>query len=36
VELERLGALSLVRDRVEDGRFSDGTVDELFAAADAR
>jgi hypothetical protein len=34
-ELERLGALQLVRDRLDDGRFTEGTVDELFAAADA-
>lgn len=34
-ELERLGALRLVRDRLRDGRFTDGSVDELFAAADA-
>lgn len=34
-ELERLGAIQLVRDRLDDDRFTDGTVDELFAAADA-
>lgn len=34
-ELERLGALKLVRDRLDDGRFTEGSVDELFAAADA-
>ncbi len=34
-ELERLGALQLVRERLDDGRFSEGTVDELFTAADA-
>lgn len=34
-ELERLGALRLVRDRIRDARFTEGTVDELFAAADA-
>lgn len=33
-ELERLGAVQLVRDRLDDGRFTEGTVDELFAAAD--
>jgi PHD/YefM family antitoxin component YafN of YafNO toxin-antitoxin module len=33
-ELERLGAVSLVSDRLADGRFLEGTVDELFAAAD--
>jgi hypothetical protein len=33
-ELERLGAVRLVRDRLRDGRFTEGTVDELFAAAD--
>lgn len=33
-ELERLGAVALVRDRLGDGRFTEGTVDELFAAAD--
>lgn len=34
-ELERLGAIRLVRARLADGRFSEGTVDDLFAAADA-
>ena len=33
-ELERLGATQLVRDRMDDSRFTEGTVDELFAAAD--
>jgi hypothetical protein len=33
-ELERLGAISLVADRLADGRFIEGTVDDLFAAAD--
>lgn len=33
-ELERLGALRLASERLDDGRFSEGTVDELFAAAD--
>ena len=33
-ELERLGALALVRDRLADSRFSQGTVDDLFAAVD--
>jgi len=33
-ELERLGALALVRDRLADGRFSEGTVEDLFAAVD--
>jgi hypothetical protein len=33
-ELERRGALRLVRERLDDGRFSEGTVDDLFAAAD--
>jgi PHD/YefM family antitoxin component YafN of YafNO toxin-antitoxin module len=33
-ELERLGALQLVRDRLGDGRFSEGTVDELFDVVD--
>ena len=33
-ELERLGAVALVRDRLRDDRFSEGTVDELFAAVD--
>jgi PHD/YefM family antitoxin component YafN of YafNO toxin-antitoxin module len=33
-ELERLGALAMVRDRIADGRFSEGTVDDLFAAVD--
>lgn len=33
-ELERLGALQLVRDRLDDGRFSEGTVDDLFDAID--
>lgn len=32
-ELERLGALGLVRERLDDARFTDGTVDDLFAAA---
>jgi hypothetical protein len=35
-ELERLGALQLARQRLADDRFSEGTVDELFAAADAQ
>lgn len=34
-ELERLGAMRLVRERLDDDRFSEGTVDDLFAAADA-
>ncbi len=34
-ELERLGAMQVVRDRLEDGRFTEGTVEDLFAAADA-
>jgi PHD/YefM family antitoxin component YafN of YafNO toxin-antitoxin module len=33
-ELERLGALQVVRDRLADGRFSEGSVDDLFAAVD--
>ncbi|MEX0705771.1 MAG: hypothetical protein WD041_04065 [Nitriliruptoraceae bacterium] len=33
-ELERLGAVALVRDRLADRRFSEGTVDDLFAAVD--
>jgi hypothetical protein len=33
-ELERLGALALVRERIADGRFSEGTVDDLFTAVD--
>ena len=33
-ELERLGALAMVRDRLADHRFSEGTVDDLFAAVD--
>lgn len=33
-ELERLGAVAMVRDRLADERFSEGTVDELFAAVD--
>lgn len=33
-DLERLGAIRLVRERLADGRFIEGTVDELFAAAD--
>lgn len=33
-ELERLGAVAIVRDRLADGRFSEGTVDDLFAAVD--
>jgi len=33
-ELERLGAVAMVRDRLADDRFSEGTVDELFAAVD--
>ena len=33
-ELERLGAVALVRDRLVDGRFSGGTVDDLFGAVD--
>jgi hypothetical protein len=33
-ELERLGATQLVRDRLADDRFTEGTVDELFTAAD--
>ena len=32
-ELERLGAVAMVRDRLADDRFSEGTVDDLFAAA---
>lgn len=32
-ELERLGTIAMVRDRLADGRFSEGTVDDLFAAA---
>lgn len=34
-ELERLGAMQLAGDRLADGHFTDGTVEELFAAADA-
>lgn len=34
-ELDRLGAVQLVRERLAAGRFSEGTVDDLFAAADA-
>ena len=33
-ELERLGAVAMVRDRLADDRFSDGTVDEFFATVD--
>lgn len=33
-DLERLGAISLVTDRLADGRFVEGTVDELFAATE--
>lgn len=33
-ELERLGVLRLVRERLDDGRFSEGTVDDLFTAAE--
>jgi hypothetical protein len=33
-ELERLGALAMVRGRLADNRFSEGTVDDLFAAVD--
>jgi len=33
-ELERLGAVAIVRDRLADDRFSEGTVDDLFAAVD--
>jgi PHD/YefM family antitoxin component YafN of YafNO toxin-antitoxin module len=33
-DLERLGALAMVRDRLADDRFSEGTVDDLFAAVD--
>jgi hypothetical protein len=33
-ELERLGALEMVRDRLGDGRFSEGTVDDLLDAVD--
>ena len=33
-ELERLGAVATVHDRLADGRFSEGTVDDLFAAVD--
>lgn len=33
-ELERLGAVAIVRDRLADGRFSQGTVDDLFGAVD--
>ncbi len=33
-DLERLGALAMVRDRLADGRYSEGTVDDLFAAVD--
>jgi PHD/YefM family antitoxin component YafN of YafNO toxin-antitoxin module len=33
-ELERLGALAMVRERMADGRFSEGTVEDLFAAVD--
>jgi PHD/YefM family antitoxin component YafN of YafNO toxin-antitoxin module len=35
-ELERLGAIALVHDRLADGRFSEGTVDDLFEAVDER
>ncbi len=34
-ELERTGAIAVVSDRLADGRFSEGTVDDLFAAVDA-
>jgi len=33
-ELERLGAVAIVRDRLANDRFSEGTVDDLFAAVD--
>ena len=33
-ELERLGAVAMVRDRLRNDQFSEGTVDELFAAVD--
>lgn len=33
-ELERLGAVAMVRDRLLDDRFSEGTVDDLFTAVD--
>lgn len=33
-ELERLGAVAMVRDRFSDGRFSEGTVDDLFDAVE--
>lgn len=33
-ELERLGAIAMVRDRLSDGGFSEGTVDDLFDAVD--
>jgi PHD/YefM family antitoxin component YafN of YafNO toxin-antitoxin module len=33
-ELERLGALAMVRDRLADDRFTEGTVDDLFEAVD--
>jgi PHD/YefM family antitoxin component YafN of YafNO toxin-antitoxin module len=33
-ELERLGAIELVRNRLSDSRFSEGTVDDLFDAVD--
>ena len=35
-ELERLGAVRLVRERLDDERFTEGTVDDLFAAADTK
>ena len=33
-ELERFGAVAMVRDRLADDRFSEGTVDDLVAAMD--
>jgi len=33
-ELERLGAVALVSERIAGGQFTEGTVDDLFAAAD--
>ncbi len=33
-ELERLGSVAIVRDRLADDRFAEGTVDDLFAAVD--
>lgn len=35
-ELERVGATAMVRDRLADERFSEGAVDDLFAAVDER